>query len=252
LKGTATPVRVLSFPQNSRARYISCRMFPRPELVQLIAQLGRNPFFQGLGELALNDLAREAVWREHTPGEVVFLEGEAALGLYYLQFGWLKAVKSSPEGREQVLRFIGPGETFNEIGAFASRPNPATAIALEAAGVWLLRREAMLRLLRRQPDLAQRIIEGMADRVIDLANLVADLSLRPVTGRLARLLLDEADGDVLHRPRWHTQAELAARLGTVPDVVQRALRGLETEGAIEVHRHEIRIRNRAALEKLAA
>ena len=178
----------------------------------------------------MTDLAREAAWREQSAGEVVFLEGEASPGLYYLQFGWLKAVKSSPEGREQVLRFIGPGETFNEIGAFASRPNPATAIALESAGVWLLRREALMRLLRHQPDLAQRVIENMAGRVVDLVNLVADLSLRPITGRLARLLLDETSGDVLHRPRWHTQAELAARLGTVPDVVQRALRGLESEG----------------------
>jgi CRP/FNR family transcriptional regulator len=151
-----------------------------------------------------------------------------------------------------VLRFIGPGETFNEIGAFASYPNPATAIALEAAGVWLLRREALMRLLRQQPDLAQRVIENIAGRVIDLVNLVADLSLRPVTGRLARMLLEEANGDVLRRPRWHTQAELAARLGTVPDVVQRALRGLESEGTIEVHKHEIHIRDRAALEKLAA
>ncbi len=150
------------------------------------------------------------------------------------------------------MRFIGPGETFNEIGAFARHPNPATAIALEAVGVWLLRREVMIRLLRHQPDLAQQVIEDMAGRVIDLINLVADLSLRPVTGRLARLLLDEASGDVLHHPRWHTQAELAARLGIVPDVVQRALRGLESEGAIEVQRHEIRIRDRAALEKLAA
>jgi CRP/FNR family transcriptional regulator len=151
-----------------------------------------------------------------------------------------------------VLRFLGPGETFNEIGAFADRPNPATAVALEPVGVWLLQRAAVTRLLREQPDLAQRLIENLADRVIDLVNLVADLSLRPVTGRLARLLLDEASGDVLARPRWHTQAELAARLGTVPDVIQRALRGLESTGAIEVQRHEIRLRDRAALEKLAA
>ncbi len=218
---------------------------------ELIEHLRAMAFFKGLDEAALAELARHALWREYAAGEVVFLEGEAAAGLYLLRRGWLKAVKISPEGREQVLRFIGPGETFNEIGAFANRPSPATAIALEAAGVWLLRREAMMRLLHNQPDLAQRIIENMAGRVIDLVNLVADLSLRPVTGRLARLLLDEASGDVLHRPRWHTQAELAARLGTVPDVVQRALRGLESEGAIEVQKHEIHIRDRAALEKLA-
>ncbi len=227
-------------------------MSERPDPDRLIEQLRGLPFFKGLDQHRLTDLSRGAVWRVYAPGEVVFLEAETSPGLYYLASGWLKVVKTSLEGREQVLRFLGPGETFNEIGAFANRPNPATAIALEPAGVWLLGRAAILRLLREQPEVAQQLIEKMADYVIDLTNLVADLSLRPVTGRLARLLLDEASGEVLPRPRWRSQADLAARLGTVPDVVQRALRGLETEGAIEIHPREIRLRDRAALEKLAA
>ena len=227
-------------------------MSARPEQTLLVDQLGALTFFKALDRRMLLDLARGAVWREYAQGEVVFLEGETSPGLYFLASGWLKVVKSSPGGREQVLRFLGPGETFNEIGAFASRPNPATAIALEPAGVWLLQRAAIARLAREQPDFAQRIIEIMADRVIDLVSLVADLSLRSVTGRLARLVLEEAEGDVHQRPRWRTQAELAARLGTVPDVVQRALRGLENEGAIEIQPREIRIRDRDALIRLAS
>ncbi len=223
----------------------------QPDPNQLIAQLGLLPSFKAVGRSTLVGLAHGAVWREYAVGEAVFLEGDTAPGLYFLVSGWLKVTKSSLGGREQVLRFLGPGETFNEIGAFASRANPATAIALEPAGVWLLQREAIARMVREQPELAQRIIESMADRVIELVNLVADLSLRSVTGRLARLLLDEADGDVHHRPRWRTQAELASRLGTVPDVVQRALRGLENDGAIEILPRQIRIRDRNALEKLA-
>lgn len=222
-----------------------------PDRTHLVAQLRAIPFFKGLDDATLDELARDALWREYAPGEIVFLEGDTSPGLYYLGSGWLKAVKMSPEGREQVLRFLGPGDTFNEIGVFANRPSPATAIALEAAGVWLLRRAAVVRLLRERPDFAQQLIENLAVRVIDLVTLVADLSLRPVTGRLARLLLEGADEDVLHRPRWYTQVELAARLGTVPDVVQRALRGLEAEGVIEVERHRIRIRDRVALEQLA-
>ncbi len=223
-----------------------------PNRDELLGLLGALAYFKGLDEPTLRELARGAVWREYAAGQVVFMEAETSSGLHYLVSGWLKAVKYSAEGREQVLRFLGPGETFNEIGAFANRPNPATCIALEEAGVWLLPRETIARLLQEKPQMAQRLIENMADRVIDLVNLVTDLSLRSVTGRLARLLLDESRDDVLYRPRWHTQAELAARLGAVPDVVQRALRKLEGEGAIQVERHEIRIRDRAALEKLGA
>jgi CRP/FNR family transcriptional regulator len=226
-------------------------MTERPNVTLLIQQLRAPLFFGEVEDAVLVELAGEAVWCTYAAGEVVFLEGEVAPGLYVLHTGWLKAVKVSPEGREQTLRFIGPGETFNEISVFADRPNPATAIALEPAGLWLLPRTAILRLLSERPEVARHIIGSLADRVVDLVNLVTDLSLRPVTGRLARLLLEGASGDVLHRPRWYTQAELAARLGTVSDVVQRAMRGLEAEGVIDVERHLIRIRDRAALERLA-
>ena len=224
----------------------------RADINQLIEHLRLIPYFKGFDDSMLDDLARDSVWREYNSGEVVFFEGDESLGLHYLQSGWLKVVKTSLEGREQVLTFLSAGETFNEIGALANRPNPATAIALEPAGVWLLRRDTIRRLMRERPDFVERVIENMSDRVVELVTLVADLSLRSVTGRLARLLLDDAEGDVLHRPRWYTQAELASRLGTVPDVVQRAMRGLEVDGVIAVERHQIKIRDRAALEKLIA
>lgn len=227
-------------------------MAGHPTLDQLIQGLLSIPLFQGIDGLTLQELARSARWREYEAGEVVVLEGEARPCLYYLQYGWLKVVKISASGREQTLRFLEPGDTFNEIGVFASQTNPATAIALEPAGTWLIQREALLRLIQQQPDFAQHVIAKMAERMLYLVSLVADLSLRPVTGRLARLLLEGASDNVLYRPHWYTQTELAARLGTVPDVVQRALRSLESEGLIAVERHQIHILNRPALVEIAA
>lgn len=227
-------------------------MSTRPTSDHLLRQLQTNSMFSGLDEKTLRILAQDAIWREYSAGEVVVLEGEALTGLLYLQSGWIKAVKISPGGREQILRFLEPGETFNEVGIFADQPNPATAIALEHAGVWLIRRETVMRLLQENPTFSKYVIARMAERLLYLVSLVTDLSLRPITGRLARLLLEEATDDLLHRPRWYTQAELAARLGTVPDVVQRALRNLEKEGHIEVERSVIRILDRNALEEIAA
>jgi CRP/FNR family transcriptional regulator len=218
---------------------------------ELARQLQTLTFFVGVPESTLNELVKTAVHRTYDPGEIIFLEGEQATGLYFLQTGWVKIVKSSPAGREQVLRFMEPGDTFNEIVVFANQPNPATAIALETAEIWLLPRQSLNHALRQNPDFAQHAIAKMAERVLHLVNLVADLSLRPVTGRLARLISDGAVEGVLSRPRWYTQTELAARLGTVPDVVQRALRQLEQDGLIQVERHEIRIVDGAALAAIA-
>jgi Mn-dependent DtxR family transcriptional regulator len=71
-----------------------------------------------------------------------------------------------------------------------------------------------------------------------------------VVSRLAKLLLLQLSDDqqtVIPRQRWATQAEIAARLGTVPDVVHRALRSLAEEGLIQVNRHQIIILDRAGL-----
>ena len=222
-----------------------------PASAAFLARLRALPFFIGLDDRTLAVLAQTARRREYRAGEVIVLEGEAQPGLYFLDSGYVKVVKFAPSGREQTLRVLEPGDTFNEIGVFSRQPNPATAVALEPSVVWLIPREALTRLLREQPDFTQSVIERMAERMLFLVGLVSDLSLRPVTGRLARLLLEAATNDVVQRPRWFTQAELAARLGTVPDVVQRSLRALEADGLISVDRAQIRILDRPALEQLA-
>jgi CRP/FNR family transcriptional regulator len=101
------------------------------------------------------------------------------------------------------------------------------------------------------PEVAARVIENIADRVIPLVSLVADISLRSVEARVAQMLLDEATNNVMERRRWATQTELAARLGTVPDVLSRALRGMVDSGVIDLDRHEIRILDRKAIEMMA-
>ena len=224
----------------------------RPAIDTLVTQLRAVPILQGLETANLEQLAQSAIWREYATGAVIFLEGDSAPALYYIQAGWIKVVKMAPDGREQILYFWGPGDTFGGIGVFINRPMPATAIALEPTRLWLLRRDAITQLLTTQPAMAGQVIECMANRMHELMALVADLSLHTVTERFARLLLEEAEDDTLPRRRWATQAELAARLGTVPDVLSRTLRTLVDGGLITMDRHEIHILQRQALERLAA
>ena len=224
---------------------------PIPDRATLYEQLAALPYFAGLEAAALSDVVDLAVWQEFAAGGVVFLEGDLNAGLYLLHRGWIKVVKLSVDGREQVLRYFGPGEPFNEIGIFLARPNPATAIALEPSGLWLLRRDLLHPVLVAHPDVMLRVMTNMADRIAYLAGLVADLSLHTVEVRLARLLLDEAEAGTLVRPPWLTQAELAARLGTVPDVLSRALRSLADAGLVRVDRRQITVLDRSVLAERA-
>ncbi|MFT3894212.1 MAG: Crp/Fnr family transcriptional regulator [Anaerolineales bacterium] len=213
----------------------------------LFKRLQTFEFLRGLDNSTLTALAESATWKVFTPNTVVFWEGDVESYLFFLQYGSLKVLKTSPDGREQVLRFIQAGEIFNEIGVLAKKPNPATALALEESGIWLIPRHALEELVLAHPHVAMQIIENMADKVINLVALAADLSLKTVEGRFAKLLLEQAEGDVIERRRWTNQTELAARLGTVPDVLSRVIRDLTKAGLIEMDRQHIRILDRAAL-----
>ncbi len=217
----------------------------------LLKRLQAVDFLHGLDHDTLTSVAKSATWKVFPPDAVVFWEGDIETNLYYLQYGSLKAMKASPDGRQQVLRFIQAGEIFNEIGVLAKRPNPATAVALEESGVWLIPRQALEKIVQIHPTVALQIIENMADKIIELVTLATDLSLKTVEARFAKLLLEQAEGDVIERRRWTNQTELAARLGTVPDVLSRVTRELTKAGLIEMDRQRIRILDRKGLAERA-
>jgi CRP/FNR family transcriptional regulator len=217
-----------------------------------IDRLRKSPFFENLSEDGVAFLGASVKQYDYQAGEIIFGEGESSQGLYWLRSGTLKAVKYSITGREQILHLIKPGETFNEVGSFTTLPNPASVVALVPSQVWNIPGDAIRGLIEQDPIFAQLIIDVLSERLRNSVTLVEDLSLRPVINRLSRLILDEADGDTLFRPAWYTHDELAARLGTVGDVIQRSLRKLEADNLIEVERRQIRIIDYDALEKLAA
>lgn len=217
----------------------------------LLKRLQTFEFLRGLDKETLFRLAQNSTWKVYAPDAVVFWEGDTESNLYYLQYGSLKVLKSSADGREQVLRFISTGEMFNEVGVLANRANPATAVALEESGIWLLPRQALEELILAHPQTALQIIENMADKIIGLVTLAADLSLKTVEARYAKLLLDQAEGDVIERQRSTNLTEMASHLGTVPDVLSRVIRELTKAGLIEMDKHSIRILDRAGLAERA-
>ena len=208
-------------------------------------------YFANLDDAALVLVARSAIRRVYDEGQVVLLEGEPCAGLYIVESGWLKAIKIGLDGREQVLQMLKPGDAFNIISIFTDAPNQATVTALEASQVWIIPRNFLLALMAEQPAFALQVVKDLAGRVMHLIRLVEDLSLRSVEARLARLILEQAEGDLVRRQRWATQAAMAARLGTVPDVVNRALRKLAGDGIVTVERHQIQDFKPGKVENIA-
>ncbi len=196
-------------------------------------------FFRALGSEEIKRIGKETSERSFARGEVLFLEGEHCSGLYVVKTGRIRIFKSSPEGREQMLLTAGAGDTFNDVPVFDGGPNPASASALEPSIVYIIPRATVLSLVADCP-VAQSIIELFAVRLRHLTTVVEDLSFRSVVSRIAKMLLDlaVANGEQSPVPRL-TQDEMATIVGSVRDVVGRALKALEKTNAIKIEGQRI-------------
>jgi CRP/FNR family transcriptional regulator len=210
---------------------------------------------------ALVGEAREAVLERairiaYQPGEILFMQDEPCAGLHVVASGLVKVSKVSPGGREQVLRHVASGGSFNEVAVLDGGSNPATATAVETSEVLAVSRDVILAMLEEHPEFAGTMIQALAGRLRHLVELVEDLSFRQVSERVARVLLQAvaphpgmgAGADLSRRV---TQQEIAEMAGTSREVVARALRLIEASGAIEVDRGEIRLLDPRKLSALS-
>jgi len=209
-----------------------------------------SPLLRALALGDLEALGGAMFQRTYPAGQIVLLEGAASSVLYVVQSGRVKLFKTSPRGREQVLRLLRPGEMFNEVAVFDEGPNPASAQAIEDCRLFLLRRRDLLRFMAERPGIALAVTRSFAGRLREALELVEDLAFRGVSSRLAKVLLDDQTEAGTRAP-WLTQELLAAMAGSRREVVGRALKTLRQDGIIRLERGRIHVRDRAALQRLA-
>lgn len=217
------------------------------------AALKHTVLFGSLRPEALAELVRLARERELAQGEMLFLVGEKAAGLFVIVSGRIRAFRVNAQGREQTLHIEGPGATLAEVPVFDDGAYPATAIAEEPATVLFLPKDDVRQFMLRHPELGLTALKLMAQRLRGHAELVDALSLQQVGQRIARFLLDHAQGS--HVDLAITNEELARQVGSVREVVSRTLARLERDGLIAQEnagkRRSIVISNVAALAHYA-
>jgi CRP/FNR family transcriptional regulator, dissimilatory nitrate respiration regulator len=225
---------------------------------KLQEQVARCPLFQDLPRQQQEDLARIVEVRRCPRRQMIFSEGSEGNGFYVLISGRVKIFKLSPEGKEQILHILGPGETFGEVPVFAGEHFPANAEALEESRVFFFPRPAFIDLIRRNPFLALNMLAVLSRRLRKFAALIEDLSLKEVPGRLAAYFLflgerkkggkkvDELELDI-------SKNQLAGLLGTIPETLSRILARMSRDGFIQTSgQRRISIVDRPGLEELAS
>lgn len=219
----------------------------------LVGHIARIPLFEGLPDTYLRELAMLVVAQDLPKGHEIFSEGDEGTGFYVCLTGRVKIYKVSWEGKEQILHIFGPGEPFGEVPVFSDQPFPAHAQTLEESRVLFFPKEAFVALIRRYPDLALKMLAMFSWRLRRFTQLVEDLSLKEVPGRLAAYLLylsDRQRGEV-RLTLDITKAQLASLIGTIPETLSRALGRMARAGLIALDGANIRILDRTALSDVA-
>ena len=222
-----------------------------------VAALRRTILFGDLSETELKALSDRTVERRLAKGEVLFVAGDDAAGMFVIAEGSLRAYREGLDGREQVIHVERAGATIAELPVFDDRPYPSTVAAEEETLVLFIDKRDVRRLCLEHPNIALAALKLLAGRLRRCAELVEALSLREVDQRLANWLLSAArvrgtrSSEGLQFTLHLTNQQIAARIGSVREVVSRALTRLQNNGLIAVDGRDVRIPDEAALELYA-
>ena len=208
-------------------------------------------------------LLGQSIERRFATGEVLWSAGDRSEGIALVLEGKVRIVRGSG-GRQMVIHSGQAGATLGEVPFFTGSVYPATAIAAEPTRCLFLTHAAVTRAMAADPQVALFFLRRLSQRVESLVEKVDQNTVSSVQTRLALFILERSqDAVVASRSSpgkakrntfslGMTQAALAEEIGTVREVVVRALRELRESGAIEsVGDGKYRVSNLPMLEQLA-
>ena len=222
-----------------------------------IGALQCTKLFGSLDPEELSDIARRATDLHLQRGEMLFLSGEPAKGLFVVVSGEIRVFRQNKDGREQVMHIDRAGAVLGDVPVFDDGPYPASAVSGVETDLLFIEKVDIRDLCAKYPSLALAALRLMAGRVRRHANLIDALSLHEVGQRLARFLLTEAqaanssaDVPIAFRLRLSNH-EIASQIGSVRDVVSRGLTRLKQQGLISIDDRDVTILDFRGLERYA-
>src|SRR6187401_279172 len=156
--------------------------------------------FAGIPLSELSAIAEITVGKLVPKGSYLFHEGDPSHGFYIVQTGAINVHRVNAVGKEQVIHVFRPGESFAEGTLGTDKGYPADARAVDESQVMLVQKNGMLALLRRQPELALRMLGSMSAHLRILVGQLEDLTLKDVETRLANWLVKRCPASTDDQP----------------------------------------------------
>jgi CRP/FNR family transcriptional regulator, dissimilatory nitrate respiration regulator len=222
--------------------------------IAVVNTLRSCQLFTGLPPADLANIAEVSVVKSLEKGDYLFHEGDPAHGFYVVQRGAVNVHRVNAAGKEQVIHIFRAGESFAEVALATERGYPADARALGPTQVLLVQKDGILALLKRQPELALRMLGSMSSHLRVLVGQLEDLTLKDVETRLANWLMKRCPNPQANQPvkiqLAMTKRTLAAELGTVSETFSRTLAKFREQSLINVDGKTITVLSPQRLAKL--
>jgi CRP-like cAMP-binding protein len=175
-------------------------------------------------------LLEGATPRKLTANEVLFVAGDPGNGFYRVEEGLLKISIASASGAERILAILGPGSIVGDLAIIDGKPRSASVSALRDTRLQFVSRMAFDAFAEKNPEIYKYLAKVLAARLRDTDTIVAAGSFLPLKGRVARALLELAEGfgqnvggtRVVIRQKV-SQSDLAAMAGIARENVSRIM-----------------------------
>jgi len=200
--------------------------------MDILAFIDRSDFFQGISRKSKELLADICIPKNVQKKEVLFHEGEKGHGFYFLASGAVRLHKGTDDGRDVVIKMIGPGEPFAEVILFERDTYPVTAIVVKSGILFLIPKQQFYSLLEIA-DFRNDFISMLMHKQRYLTERIRFLTVHDVEERFF-LFVKEHYGTKNKVQFSYSKKEVAAAIGTTPETYSRLISRLVKEKKIEI------------------
>jgi len=202
--------------------------------------LEHSDFFKGVSPKSKQALVGICMKRPLHKDEPIFAEGDAGHSLYLLASGNVRIYKSTPDGRETVIKVIGPGEIFAEVVLFERDVYPASAVALKSGVVYELPKRQFYDLLSDK-DFRNDFIRMLMKKQRYLTERLHAATAYDVEERFVRFLIEHYGKKDEYRILL-SKKDVASAIGTIPETLSRLLNRMQRDGKVSVDGKTIKMK----------
>ncbi len=219
--------------------------------------LRKIPLFSELSTDQLRDVFSISILEKYPKGSMIFLENDAYRGFYIMLKGSVKVFKSSADGKEYILHLVRPPHAFADVPLFEGGNYPANAQTLEESVLLFMPKVEFLNIISSNPSVSLNMLAGFAKRLRSMSRKAEGITLKEVSNRLSRYLLEEIKKNKsidLPEPFVKlniSKSTLASYLGTITETLSRTFKRLQEDNVIRMSGKTIFIANIKKLLELS-